>query len=730
MAAEVKDFLKELKIQPTEVQQDAIKNGLLEGDSILVCSPTGSGKTLIGEMALYQAVTEGKLGIYLVPLRALAVQVAEGLRERFEDKGIRIGESHGDYQLSGDELSEYQIIVTTYERADSLLRHQAAWLSDIGTLVIDEIQNLSDERRGPRLESVIMRLRDMIENLQIVALSATVGEPEKLQEWLGCKLVESFERPVPLRYGIIHKHQKDNAVLELVMTTVQRNGQVIVFHRTRREAEVESTRLAECVGRHLTPLEQSGLTGQMNSIEHWGVKIPPDLRKVMHEGVAYHHAGLGGRTRRLIESLFDKGQLRVICATPTLASGMNLPARIVILTTVRSPANYRLMLSANRVHQMLGRAGRPKRDSKGIGVILAESKGESDEIRQKYFIEHKDLDKKELEPKYECVTSCLNSSNALTEQLLVALDYYGEATLEHIQLEYFGESYLHYCSTHRNKDEKYPVRVIELGEITAATALECHGLYSHIRSARDHALGEASIRELSEYVIGGMASGMGEDRSSKTCRFSIRQDDAYGIEGPQCSCGKPIGANGILCEHLISLGYEAVRTHESAANYIIPLALSEASPSGTLILMKLAEGAQDGKLKLTPLGRAVNRLYLSIPTIRHLLMVLPVLDTNEGLMELLESLLSIESGQKLPDSFQYMLGIVLTTETPLSEIAKEVQVHVGDIYGIFERAKWIAYSIATVARVGKLVQMEGLATTIIQRIEARLSPEEGDVYDD
>jgi superfamily II DNA/RNA helicase len=676
--------------------------------------------------------------MYLVPLRALAVQVADGLREKYEKEGVMIGESHGDYQTPGDELAEYQILVTTYERADSLLRHGAQWLKDVGTLVIDEIQNLSDERRGPRLESVIMRMKRMNSNLQIVALSATVGEPSILADWLECDLVESDERPVHLRCAVVKGKSREESIKELAMTTVQKNGQVLIFHRTRREAETEAARLADRVTRHLTPEEKLELDRQMESIEHWNVNIPPDLRKILHDGVAFHHAGLGGRTRRLVETLFDRGLLRVICATTTLASGMNLPAKTVILTTAMSPANYRNLLSANKVHQMLGRAGRPGRDATGWGIILADSQGEIDELKKLYFDERLSdtTGKVELQPRYEHVRSRMGSSNALTEQLLVALDYYADedaekreagVSLEDIQLDFLGDSYLYHCSTSLQTDRSsQPLRFIELGEIDAISTIERHGSADIIQAARNNALGGVKIRELSNEVVGGIVS----IRGSFTCRFSIRFDKEHGTEGPQCSCGNHMDTDGLLCDHLIALVYEAAKLHPDEANLVIPQALGESSPSGLLTRFELIEGAPAGRFKITRLGRAVNRLYLSISTATQLIPLTDVVTDNANLVKMIYNLMTVESGQTPPDSFPHMLGLVLSTNEALYDIARSVKVHVGDMFGLLERTRWMAYSISLVSRIRNMTRLADLTDIMIQRLEQRMEyEEEGDVYD-
>jgi helicase len=421
---QVNKLLIQAGVKPRGVQSEAMNKGLLEGQSIMVSSPTGSGKTLVGEMAVLRAVTCGRKGLFLVPLRALAVQIFRTMRERYEHLGIAIGLSTGDFQNNGDNLAEYDVIVTTYERADSLLRSRCSWLAEVGTVVIDEIQTLSETGRGGRLESFIIRIKRTIEDLQIIALSATTGSPEEIAEWLGCQLVISDERPVPLVYRVITTNDRDETIKQLVMTTIQGNGQVIIFHRTRREAEAQARRLADDVGRQFMSEEKKSLDQELDSVENYNVTLNPDLRVLLHNGLAYHHAGLGFRGRRLVEQLFNEGKVRAICATTTLAAGMDLPARTVILSNFKSPADHRRLLSANTVHQMLGRAGRPTHDKIGFGVIIAGSFGESEEAKSRFFYVLRDpvSGKETLSAKYDRINSTLNHPDTLAEQLLVAID--------------------------------------------------------------------------------------------------------------------------------------------------------------------------------------------------------------------------------------------------------------------------------------------------------------------
>ena len=723
VSSKVEEIIGKAGIKTRGIQNQAIDKGLLQGKSVMVSSPTGSGKTLIGEMALLRAVTSGKKGMFLVPLRALAVQVSQVLKERYEVFGVQVGISTGDFESSGDDLAEDDVIVTTYERADSLLRRHASWISELGTLVIDEIQTLADPGRGARLESLIIRMRKQIPDLQIIALSATVGSPEELAEWMDCELVESDERPVPLVSRVLVAANKNRSLKKLVMTTVQGDGQAIVFNRTRREAEAQALRLAEDVGRQFTSSEKDRLDLELKSLENVNIRIPSDMRALLHDGTAYHHAGLDYQTRRLVERLFNQGLIRVISATSTLAAGMDLPARTVVLSSVMRPNEHRMFLSANSVHQMLGRAGRPGHDKIGFGIILAGSTGEADKIKNRFFdvLTEQETDKETLTPKHDSISSVLGESSSLSEQLLVILDMLSSATLEDIENGILGESYLVHLAI---RDSKAPMRVLQLGEITAEAAIERHALTDTIHSARKGVLGATKIREQHETVIGGIITGYGGGQY--TCRFSARLAQAGTTEGPMCSCGRPMSEDGILCHHLVALGIAASRELGTLADYVIPLALSETSPLALLIRLGLVEGDVDGKLKPTKLGRTVNRLYLSIPTVRELLALLPTIDDNTKLLWVLRHLVSLESGNNLDESYDHMMAALAATDISVRQLADQLGISMGDMFGLLESSRWLLHSLAIIAEIGGLSKVLGMARGLLEALESRFDDNGGE----
>ncbi len=183
-------------------QEKAINAGLLESKNLLVCTPTSSGKTLIAELAMVSAILNGKgKAVYIVPLKALAAEKYNDFKERY-GSFIKIALSIGDMDSSDPYLAEYDLIITVSEKLDSLIRHYAPWISLVSVVVVDEIHLLNDSGRGPTLEILITILKKLLRQVQIIGLSATIGNPEELAEWLKAELIEDNWRPVRLKKGI------------------------------------------------------------------------------------------------------------------------------------------------------------------------------------------------------------------------------------------------------------------------------------------------------------------------------------------------------------------------------------------------------------------------------------------------------------------------------------------------------------------------------------------------
>ena len=183
-------------------QEKSIKAGLFDKKNMLVCTPTASGKTLIAEFSLINTILkEGKKAVYIVPLKALASEKHKHFRERYGSL-FKTALSIGDMDSTDSYLGDYDLIICTSEKLDSLIRHHTPWIRDIGCIIVDEIHLLNDPGRGPTLEILITLMRQLLKNVQIISLSATIGNPEQLAAWLDSKLITDEWRPVKLEQGI------------------------------------------------------------------------------------------------------------------------------------------------------------------------------------------------------------------------------------------------------------------------------------------------------------------------------------------------------------------------------------------------------------------------------------------------------------------------------------------------------------------------------------------------
>jgi len=407
----------------------ALRHGLLENKHMMVATPTASGKTLIAMMAAAKHLAEGGKVLYLTPLRALA---AEKLSEftRFFEGMYRVVASTGDYDSADPWLGSYDVIVATNEKADSLLRHRAPWINSITLLVADEVHLMGDGDRGPTLEMALTRLRVNNPRAQLLALSATAPNAGEIAEWLGAELITSDWRPVPLREGvyldgeIVYSDKKVKAVEELdynptisiALEAVLDGGQVIVFANTRRRAEQYAEKAAAALKRHslLGDVDREFLDTAADELVQSTERsaFTERVAELLRQGACFHHAGLGAAHRRVVEKAFREKHLKILCATPTLAAGVNLPARVVLIPELR---RYELgeglkNITVTEYKQFCGRAGRPGYDVYGEAITFARSKEEFEIIFEKY-----------VRGKPERIWSRLGSERHMRAQVLAVL---------------------------------------------------------------------------------------------------------------------------------------------------------------------------------------------------------------------------------------------------------------------------------------------------------------------
>lgn len=417
------------------------------GRSVLLACPTASGKSLVAYIALLRAFRRGQAGLYLVPLRALAAEKYEEL-EAFRTLGLKVGLSMGDFDIPADRLSKLDVLVATSEKADGLLRHGSPWLRRVGVVVADEVHLLRDPDRGPTLEVTLTRLRRMNPDLQVVALSATVGNSRELAEWLSADHVASEFRPVPLRWGVYRDGRitftdlstrelggDREPVHRLVRSVVEEGGQALVFVNSRRASEQMALQLGPTVRDALSPSERSGATataGELLGVSEEETEGIRRLGAMVPSGVAFHNASLTNPERRVIERAFRDRRLKVLVATPTLAAGINLPARRVIvrdLTRYDDRIGIQAPIPVLEVQQMCGRAGRPRFDTAGEAVLLARDPDEEERLLDTYL---------SAEP--ERVESRLAAEPALRMHLL-ALVASGEVDTEEELHRFFGATF-------------------------------------------------------------------------------------------------------------------------------------------------------------------------------------------------------------------------------------------------------------------------------------------------
>ena len=403
-------------------QAEAVPS-ILAGDNSLVAIPTASGKSLLAYMGIIKRLSEGhnrSKAIYIVPLKALAMEKYEELREIATALGYTVGLGIGDATAEAKNIDECNILVCTSEKLDSLLRHRSELVADVCCVVADEFHLLNDGSRGPTLEINLTRLRHIKPDAQLIALSATVGNSPDLAKWLDATLIQSEWRPVALEYATFHDFHveprklqspdegkdggalmpprdlegiKSHPVWSVVDDGMNENAQVLMFVGTRRGAQSEAKNLAKRVRKRLEKEDpkrlealaalSKTLTGRSQS------NLAEQLASCISSGVGFHHAGLTNAQRKDVEAAFKSGLLVALTATPTLAAGVNLPARRVLVRDLkRWDDGMSRPLPVMEVRQMLGRAGRPKYDTKGEAWVYCKGTDGwevADAVSDRYF---------------------------------------------------------------------------------------------------------------------------------------------------------------------------------------------------------------------------------------------------------------------------------------------------------------------------------------------------------
>ena len=379
------------------MQREALP-GILETDHNVVASaPTASGKTALAELAICKTLAAGGTALFIAPLRALTNE-KESEWERFEDLGYSVYVVSGERDLNPRRAERADVLVTTPEKADSATRkHDSArysFISDVDCVVIDEVHLLDSEQRGAVLEVTVSRLR-RLQDPRVVALSATMPNVDDVAEWLDAPAETTYAfgdeyRPVELETGVktyshgsnafADKYRRLYRALDLAEPHVREDGQALVFVSSRQDTVQAAKKARDEITDRDIPIDSRDDYDFHNAAK----ELTNDtLRQSVTDGVGFHHAGLGKSDRDRVEKWFKEGKIKVLFSTSTLAWGVNLPARCVVIrdTKYHDPLEGETDISPLDVLQMLGRAGRPGYDDVGYGWVVCD-RGDADRYRK------------------------------------------------------------------------------------------------------------------------------------------------------------------------------------------------------------------------------------------------------------------------------------------------------------------------------------------------------------
>jgi len=729
---EILNFIKDERLQRVllehqiftlrSIQKEAIAKGLFFRKSFLVCAPSGSGKTLIGELCAVHAIFNnfGK-SIYLVPFKALASEKYLSFKHDYERFGIRVELSIGDQEPEEKALEDADLIITTYEKMDSILRnfHDKQWISDITTIVIDEIHVIDESDRGPRLESLIVRLNEFLHQPQIIGLSATIANPEFFNQWLsslGNKmiLIKSDVRPVPLHYQIEISRNKDSTLKKIVNDTLSQNGQVLVFVNKRKLTQNIALNLRMLVKGHLSPEELNECKKAESSLSSLRGGIL-DLRKSIKHGVAFHHAGLLHKERKVVEEAFRKHVLKLIICTTTLSAGINLPARVVVLrdfkkytTSGHNVKNFEDLhengdgfsyfkpFSANEVFQMLGRAGRPGLDSIGHGIILGCDVNEREWIEDHYF----SVDPtEEIVPKYNNLGSGLNTIHTLKEQVLLRI--YEEENISIEQLKnFFKKTFFWFCIQDKMGDDAIPIeQLLMIEEISPKNILRLHSQPEKIKTIRKRSY-PIKISRFTKEGIGGYVK---TDYGVHNVQFDLDR-------GIECSCGFENGmSDGYattkfsfeFCDHVLAFLLYIFEIPDSNfqkhVEDVIPQCLKTQYILNYLFEKGLIIKNENGTIKCSQFGKLIIRLYLypvSGVLIRSKLENFEI----SSYQDMIKSAFDILRAEARVRDYHLLQPLLeWTDEEPVDSIIQKHNIMAGDLYSLRDNLERIITFMGIIA---------------------------------
>ena len=366
-------YLDALPFTPYKVQEDALLAWFTSEQGVLVCAPTGTGKTLIAEAALFEALHSGRQAYYTTPLIALTEQKFNEIQEAAVRWGFTA--NHVGLVTGHRKVNPHApvLVVVAEILLNRLLQGADFDFSNVSAVVMDEFHSFADPERGVVWELSLARLPS---HVRLLLLSATVGNAAEFLYWLkknhgrALELIQGNERRVPLNFHWVDDSLLNEHVEFMVKGSPQeRKTPALVFCFNRDECwnVAEQLKGLDLLG----PGEREPLTAAVEELD-WTQGVGPKLRQMLRRGVGVHHAGLLPKYRRVVEDLFERKLLAIAVCTETLAAGVNLPARsVVVPVLVKGPKDGKKLIDASSAHQIFGRAGRPQFDKEGFVYVLA-----------------------------------------------------------------------------------------------------------------------------------------------------------------------------------------------------------------------------------------------------------------------------------------------------------------------------------------------------------------------
>ncbi len=361
-------YIEQLPYPPYPVQEEALLAWFDSPQGVLVCAPTGTGKTLIAHAALYEALHTNTVAYYTTPLIALTEQKFAEMQAaavRWGFKAEDVGLVTGNRRVNPNARV---LIVVAEILLNRLLHAEGYDFTHVSAVVMDEFHSFADPERGIVWE---LSLNMLPPHIRLLLLSATVGNSAEFVGWLDrvhgrqIALVEGRERKVPLTYKWVPDAFLNELVVDIAKgddATRKTPALVFAFNRDQCWSIAEQLKGLDL----MNDAQKKALNKECDALD-WPHGVGPKLKQMLRRGVGVHHAGLLPKYRRVVEELFEKKLLSVALCTETLAAGINLPARSVVLTTlVKGPFGKEKLIDTSTAQQIFGRAGRPQYDTEGF----------------------------------------------------------------------------------------------------------------------------------------------------------------------------------------------------------------------------------------------------------------------------------------------------------------------------------------------------------------------------